>query len=206
MVLALAALGACGNLSGLDGRSKYACKAPEGVTCDSVSGTYANALHRRLPSQGQAPGASALTPTSASAPSVAPRGPERAAPPAVAATPAPSPSVHALRSQARVLRLWTQAWEDMDGDLHDQGYVYVQVSNGQWMIEHVQGQIRETHAPLRQPARAAQAAGQPGMGSGMGSAADASDSARAPLDPTSQAFPARPAVAMPAASSFNRVQ
>ena len=29
-------------MSGLGGDSKYACKAPEGVACDSVSGTYAN--------------------------------------------------------------------------------------------------------------------------------------------------------------------
>ena len=44
-------LGACMNMSGLGGDSKYACKAPEGVACDSVSGTYANAVHNNLPSQ-----------------------------------------------------------------------------------------------------------------------------------------------------------
>ena len=44
-------LGACMNMSGLGGDSKYACKAPEGVACESVSGTYANALHHNLPSQ-----------------------------------------------------------------------------------------------------------------------------------------------------------
>ena len=36
-------LAACVNMSGLSGGSKYACTAPEGVACDSVSGTYANA-------------------------------------------------------------------------------------------------------------------------------------------------------------------
>lgn len=44
-------LAACVNMSGLSGGSKYACAAPEGVACDSVSGTYANALHENLPSQ-----------------------------------------------------------------------------------------------------------------------------------------------------------
>jgi hypothetical protein len=38
-------------MSGLSGSSDYACKAPDGVTCDSVSGTYANAIHNNLPSQ-----------------------------------------------------------------------------------------------------------------------------------------------------------
>ena len=44
-------LAGCTSLSGLSGTSDYACKAPEGVTCDSVSGTYANAIHNNLPSQ-----------------------------------------------------------------------------------------------------------------------------------------------------------
>jgi conjugal transfer pilus assembly protein TraV len=54
-----------------------------------------------------------------------------------------------LRSQARILRLWIKPWEDADGDLYDQGYVYVQVDNGQWLIDHVQRQIRDAYAPLR---------------------------------------------------------
>jgi conjugal transfer pilus assembly protein TraV len=50
-VCLLLPLAACMNMSGLGGDSKYACKAPDGVACDSVSGTYANALHNNLPSQ-----------------------------------------------------------------------------------------------------------------------------------------------------------
>ena len=45
------ALAACTNMSGLSGSSSYACKAPDGVICDSVSGTYANAVQNNLPSQ-----------------------------------------------------------------------------------------------------------------------------------------------------------
>jgi len=44
-------LSSCMSMSGLGGDSKYACKAPDGVTCDSVSGTYANAVANNLPSQ-----------------------------------------------------------------------------------------------------------------------------------------------------------
>jgi conjugal transfer pilus assembly protein TraV len=63
----------------------------------------------------------------------------------------PSP----LRTQARILRLWIKPWEDADGDLYDQGYVYVQVDNGQWQIDHVQHQIRDRYAPLKLPPKPA---------------------------------------------------
>jgi conjugal transfer pilus assembly protein TraV len=58
-----------------------------------------------------------------------------------------------LRSSARILRLWFKPWEDADRDLYDQGYVYVQIDSGQWLIEHAQRQIREAYAPLRPPPR-----------------------------------------------------
>lgn len=48
---ALIPLAGCVNMSGLSGGSKYACAAPDGVACESVSGTYVNALHENLPSQ-----------------------------------------------------------------------------------------------------------------------------------------------------------
>ena len=46
-----------------------------------------------------------------------------------------------LRSSARILRLWFKPWEDADRDLYDQGYVYVQIDAGQWLIDHAQRQI-----------------------------------------------------------------
>lgn len=151
-------LAACVNMSGLSGESKYACAAPEGVACNSVSGTYANALHHNLPSQR----------ASAAAPSDPPSTPKKAgAVPATSAAPSRQPiagpaadngnaASHgapslALRSQSRVLRLWTKPWEDADGDLWDQGFVYVQVDAGRWQIDHVRQRIRDQYAPLRPP-------------------------------------------------------
>lgn len=157
-VAALVPLAGCMNMSGLSGGSKYACEAPEGVACDSVSGTYANALHSNLPSQRAAaptgdkqPSASkpaAATSASAPAPS---RRPIPTAPFDAAGIGAAGPSDLALRSRARVLRLWTKPWEDADGDLWDQGYVYVQVDAGRWQIDHVRQRIRDQYAPLRPP-------------------------------------------------------
>jgi len=139
-------LAACINMSGLGGDSKYACQAPEGVACDSVSGTYANAIHNNLPSQRAQRSAAARQEASAGNP------PQSAVPvsstvaagdAATVVTPRP------LRSEARLLRLWIKPWEDADGDLYDQGYIYVQVDNGQWLIDHVHRQIRDAHAPLK---------------------------------------------------------
>lgn len=196
------ALSGCSNLSGVGGDSKYACKAPEGVACDSVSGTYANALHNNLPSQRQQPVNTSTTP-SAPSPSTAPRHVSRAAAPAVATTGTliPTPQANPLRSQARVLRLWTKPWEDADGDLYDQGYVYVQVSTGQWFIDHVQRQIRETYAPLRPPSKVTTDA----------SGGDATQGSSSPAEPSAPARPMFgnglvPPLGTSAGTSFNRTQ
>jgi conjugal transfer pilus assembly protein TraV len=138
----------CTSMSGLSGSSSYACKAPDGVTCDSVSGTYANAIHNNLPSQRSR---STTPPLQVGgAPQPAPSRPASAVPTALAAD---SVSPTPLRSSARILRLWFKPWEDADRDLYDQGYVYVQIDNGQWLIEHAQRQIRDAYAPLRPPPR-----------------------------------------------------
>lgn len=128
-------LSACGNLSGLDGSSKFSCKAPEGVHCTSVTANYYNR-------------------GSASTGEVARReGAElRPAAPAPQPAMAPGPDPVALRSPVRVLRLWVKAWEDSDRDLVDQSYVYVRVDDGRWQVAHVQRAEREAYAPLRPPA------------------------------------------------------
>ena len=142
----------CMNMSGLSGSSKYACAAPEGVACDSVSGTYTNALHNNLPSQ-QTSAARGEPRASAPEPGSSPpvRQPIAGPPRSIADGSAEGTPALALRSQARVLRLWTKPWEDADGDLWDQGYVYVQVETGRWQIDHVRQRIRDQYAPLRPP-------------------------------------------------------
>lgn len=140
----VAFLAGCMSLSGLNGSSSYACKAPDGVTCQSVSGTYANAVANNLPAQ-----RARATPAAA---------PELAPPSAAASTPAArnasadAAPTFPLRSAPRILRLWFKPWEDADRDLYDQGYVYVQVDGGRWLVDHTQRAIREAYAPVRAPA------------------------------------------------------
>ena len=137
-------LAGCMSLSGLSGNSSYACKAPDGVTCQSVSGTYANAVANNLPAQ-------RARATPAAAPDLAPTA-SAASTPTARNAPADAAQVLPLRSAPRILRLWFKPWEDADRDLYDQGYVYVQVDGGRWLVDHAQRAIREAYATVRAPA------------------------------------------------------
>ena len=153
-LLALAAVLSGCAITGLDGESKYACKAPEGVRCDSVSGTYYNALQNNLPAQRR----SSAPPVDTS-PQSAPAGSApRAAPVMLNASTRPATGDEGaaylaapLRAAPRVLRLWIKAWEDADRDLVGESLVYVQVDNGRWLVDHVQRQQREPFVPIRAP-------------------------------------------------------
>lgn len=147
---------ACANISGLGGSAEYGCKAPQGVRCESVSGNYYNAIQNNLPTQRQRRQADAtdgVAPSRSHSIAVT-----AAASPLTAGTATSSVSsapmaltVSPLRSQARVLRLWFKPWEDADQDLYDQGFVYVQIDNGRWLIDHAQQRIRDAYAPIRPP-------------------------------------------------------
>lgn len=149
--LASLLLSACANITGLDGASSYTCKAPEGVKCDSVSGTYHNALQNNLPSQRRGP----TSGQSQSPPAPNPAG-MRSAPAMLATAARTAPSDEAagyaaapLRASPKILRLWIKSWEDADRDLNGETLVYVQVDNGRWLVDHVQRQSRESYAPVR---------------------------------------------------------
>ena len=201
-VAVIMTLGGCTSLSGLGGESKYACKAPVGVTCDSVSGTYANAIHNNLPGQRQQHSTETSAPASTSQP-MAERRAHLALAPAVATTDTGTPTgVSPLRSQPRVLRLWTKPWEDADGDLYDQGYVYVQVDAGQWLIDHVQRQIRDAYGPLRPPVKAAA-----DTDSDTGDRATGLSPSSRPMSPNTPFSPrGAPSSGTPSGTSFNRTQ
>lgn len=122
-----ATLSGCASLmSGIGGSERYACKAPEGVTCTSVSGAYANSAHG-TPQAAQLPAAKRPSPpTFYGATSIAPG--------AAGSSMAPAGRI---RSDPRLLRVWVAPWEDSDGDLHEEAIVHVIVDSGRWLIDHV---------------------------------------------------------------------
>lgn len=167
---AAALLGGC-SASGLDAKTSFACKAPDGVTCMSVSGVYATSRQNALP--GQLPGASsaapkAETPEGASQPTRVSAGtdalPAPRRPPLTSGTP--------LRSAPRILRIWLAPYEDSEGDLRDQTHIYVTVDRGTWQIEHTRRAIQDRFAPIRAvvpatPSVASTGAARAGEGDGQ---------------------------------------
>lgn len=120
-VMLLALSGCASSLSGVGGAGHYACHAPEGAQCTSVSGVYANSIHgtqpRHAPSETQH---------------------LHKAPASMAAAEQSSTEADAeLRSKPRLLRVWIAPWEDSDGDLHEANSVHMLVDSGHWLIEHV---------------------------------------------------------------------
>ncbi len=144
----VAVLSGCTGFSGLDANSQFACKAPDGILCESMSGIYANAVAQNLPGQ-------RVHRTSATSPQAQP------AASAPALLPRPLSSGTPLRTPPRVLRVWLAPWEDSDGDLHDQSYVYLTVDTGRWVIEHNRRRIQDAYRPVRPPS-APSAATSPG--------------------------------------------
>ena len=131
-IVMLGVTGCAGTLTGLEGESKFACKAPDGVTCSSLSGVYANAVANNLPAlRKDGNGEQAATPQSRGA----------------LITGQVVSSGDPVRVQPKVMRIWIAPWEDTDGDLHDQSYLYVVANAGRWAIEHSQRQIVDRYRP-----------------------------------------------------------
>ena len=124
LLAALMLAGCASTLSGVGGVDGYACKAPEGAMCTSVSGIYANSAQGipkpAKPSEQKSPSGEPV------AYGAKPLAPSR-----------PAAVSSSLRSNPRILRVWIAPWEDADGDLHEQALVHVVVDTGRWLIEHV---------------------------------------------------------------------
>jgi conjugal transfer pilus assembly protein TraV len=143
ILLLLPTLSACVNLAGLEGKSEFACKAPDGVVCTSVSGVYANTL---AGAAAQPAEPERIRPRQLAKRSAEPK--PYAATVSVTSTPAPGTP---LLSPPKVLRLWLAPRVDEDGDLHDASYLYVMWHRGEWQIEHTRRQVQRQFTPVSAP-------------------------------------------------------
>lgn len=177
--LTLAVSGCVSTLSGLGGAQSYACQAPVGAQCTSISGIYAHAVHgmsevprpaeplaaanKRTtvgePTKDTAAYAGMIGATRSRAPERPPKSPPPNAPTAATVPTPMHAAVHAaindataLRSAPRALRLWIAPWEDSDGDLHDASVVHVVVDHGHWLIDRVRPASRTRLDGIKPPA------------------------------------------------------
>lgn len=152
---ALVSLSACSSMSGLDAQSDFGCAAPEGVSCQSVSGVHANLTAGRLPFQ-QPTGEGAAGTKEGQEAGVA--DPE-AMPTYRKSTTAEMNSVSPrfmsapysglpIRRPPIVVRLWFAPFKSASGDLHDQKYVFTEVQGGEWLIEATQDEVSKQFRPV----------------------------------------------------------
>ena len=134
--IALALTGCSSLMTGLDGQGGFSCKAPDGISCASLSGVYANAVQNNLP--GQRPQGNASKSVDA-------------APVTSRLTKDSLQAGDPLRSAQKVRRVWLAPWEDEDEVLHDQSYFYMVVDTGRWQIEHSRRQATERYRPVMAP-------------------------------------------------------
>lgn len=131
--LLLTLAGCASVMSGLDGQGKFSCKAPDGISCASLSGVYANAVQNNLPGQ--------KTHTEATkkellASKIQTQIPTTGEP---------------IRSAQKIRRVWLAPWEDNDEVLHDQSYFYLVVDPGHWQLEHSLRKASEEFRPILAP-------------------------------------------------------
>lgn len=161
-------------MTGLDTSSSFSCKAPPGVSCQSISGTYSNSVQGNLPFQQQAKnGGSDVAGKSDddSKPRAAPPQQEKVAKLSPRNMEAMSSGMP-IRQPPLVLRVWVAPYEDESGDLHDQSHFYTMVHSGKWLIEanrtKISNQFRPVY-PLKRPSEPAEnqvsptTPGQPGQ-------------------------------------------
>ncbi len=112
-----------GVLAGCASGPKYACSMPDGVGCKSVSEVYAGARHEPMPGAS----ASRTLSTGGSKDKMT-----TGMPRPVIATVKPG---EAVLTTPKYARMWIDRWEDSDGDMHDETFIYLRLDNGSWVLK-----------------------------------------------------------------------
>lgn len=105
---------------------RFTCGLPNGTGCKPVSEVYKLSVAGRL----KASSTTGKANTDSSSTGTADAGAGKASAKPVATVVPTDP----VLSQPRQLRLWLGRWEDRDGDLHDETYLYLRLDNGQWLL------------------------------------------------------------------------
>ncbi len=112
-------------VSGCSSTPDYACKAPDGTTCKSITEVYQETdgeLRRKPIYSGDGSQENTIT---SYKPSLAS---ER-----TVSLPKIKPG-DPVRVEPRILRIWLAPWEDEDGVFYDQSYIYAIIDRGRWLV------------------------------------------------------------------------
>lgn len=97
---------------------RFTCGLPNGVGCKPVSKVYQQSADGTLGST------SAVTAGSTASVQVSATG-------SVATVAPGSP----ILTRPRHIRVWVDRWEDPQGDLHDETYLYLRLDSGRWLLQ-----------------------------------------------------------------------
>lgn len=137
LVAGAGALSGCASTFGV-GSDQYSCDGyPEGVQCKSASEVYEATEHgRSVSDESQETDPELFDEDRGKEPDRAsPEAPESALPAASGVAPvARLEGKTPIRTEAQVMRIWVNSWEDERGDLHLPGLVYTEVEERRWNV------------------------------------------------------------------------
>lgn len=126
------------------GKSEFSCKAPDGVSCQSVSGVYANAIDNNLPSQHE--GAQIVKnehyfdSDEVGGFEIKDEGDKKVINKVRGKLVKPPSMVNyqgqEILKNEKVMRITVFPWKDEDKVLHDKSYVYMIVEDSEWKKPH----------------------------------------------------------------------
>jgi len=130
VLLVTAAVTGCNTFGG---SSTFACKAPDGVTCTSVSGVYANKdqIVRSQRRGGNDRGEGDPVQRQSGSPI-------NGFLPVTTGTP--------LMSETKIMRIWFAPWKDTENDMHDESMVYTVRAQGHWLVDEHNTRLQKSNA------------------------------------------------------------
>lgn len=132
----------CASISGYDSTSDFSCAAPDGVSCESVAGVYANARAKNLPSQ------QPKVKHDASIPGDGYEGdytyPKEKIVVVRKISGQASKTGQPIYRQPKIVRIWFAPYEDANHILHDQSYSYLTIQKGYWDLEHLDESLEKS--------------------------------------------------------------
>ncbi|MCH9741631.1 MAG: type IV conjugative transfer system lipoprotein TraV [Proteobacteria bacterium] len=125
------------SVTGLDAKDQFSCSAPDGVSCASVSEV------NKMVDSGALPRKSKLEMREAAA-AEDDKGDSESTiiVPKIQNSVDMKASHSPLVSAPKVIRIWIAPWEDKEGVLHDQSYIYAFANKPEWKLNHSREEIR----------------------------------------------------------------
>lgn len=145
---AVATLSGCANFTGLDAKADFACAAPEGVSCSSMAGVYANMGRASTSAKSKNEGEEEyayLGGTNYAERNKAGTDQYGRRPMTYSQT-----SGIPIRTQPQIMKIWLAPWQSQDRTFYDQSYAYIVVNHGDWILAHNRNNIIDEYAPVTQ--------------------------------------------------------